>query len=380
VRGMPLRMRDLLGSFLHRIEAIARAWNERRKSSSARASQPGHRNTPSIPSPSDIDDLYASGIFVVGHARSGTTVLQMALNTSPDIFMFGEAYLHLHHAKPGFAAWYRAMHAQFKNPPGKDSYCPDFGAPDADGWATLGALRRRYRLVGDKLAFRHRSLGYDPTSSFKFLADHFLGSYFLCTLRNPNDVLWSNQTMFEPSAIDNYIVSYLECLSHELDIFFLFDRSVFVTYEDIEPQTFEVLGKWLGCDLGQAFSCYNEDRLASRHPAPIGADPALLQLAVTYYTRLRRLIDPSTLTCTSRFALDKLHRELAADVARLTEASCPVRSIADPQAQSAGPVRRLLPLCDKVGSLSAFMKKAWRLVWMMPSEMRPALRANRNDP
>jgi hypothetical protein len=265
--------------------------------------------------PSDTKDLLASnGIFIVGHARSGTSVLQMALNTCADIFMLGEANLHLHHAKQGFASWYRTMHAEFGTPPSKETYCADIAGPYADAWGVLRALRSRYRLVGEKVAFRGFSLGYDFEGSFAFLTRYFPGSYFLCTLRDPKNVLSSNQMMFSPKSIDDYILSYLECLYHEINIYRCLERVIFVVYEDIRASTFDVIGKWLNCDLSDPISFYDEEFQMSPRQQPVGADSELLALAQAYYERLKALIDPATLSVKSKLELHLMQIDLAHDI------------------------------------------------------------------
>src|SRR5204862_6445007 len=82
--------------------------------------RPGVR---AFPTRRSSDLLEKQGLFVVGHARSGTSILMQALNTSPDIFLLGEANLYVEGLRIGFPRWFNDMHRQFGNTLGKGSYC-----------------------------------------------------------------------------------------------------------------------------------------------------------------------------------------------------------------------------------------------------------------
>ena len=134
------------------------------------------------------DKLSANGLFIIGHARSGTSVLHTALNLSPDIFLLGEASLHCHHDKKGFAQWYGSMHAANGLPPWKCYSCPVPTDPDGDGFDVLLEARHSYKYIGEKLAFRHPKISgaYEFGTSYDFLLKHFWKSHYVCALRNPS--------------------------------------------------------------------------------------------------------------------------------------------------------------------------------------------------
>lgn len=261
--------------------------------------------------------LYRSGLFVVGHARSGTSILQHALNTSPEIFLFSEANLHQSHDKPGFAAWYRTMHANFNNPPSKSTSCLDPDDPSGNAWDVLQRLRQQYRLVGDKMAFRSRRLGYDFSRCYRFLQDHFTGSHIIGTLRNPRDVLASNEQMFRPNNMIEYLVSYLECLALEIDLACTFDHATILVHECITPDTFACLGNWLGCDLRGAYARWYEPNFPGSSHAPPGGLGDLLELADSYYQRLRRQFDAGPCSHPSMTEIARIRRDLGEDILRL---------------------------------------------------------------
>src|SRR5215469_5290504 len=65
------------------------------------------RDSDWLPSRDDVRVQYDhQGLFVIGAARSGTTVLQNALNDSRAIFLFGEPAFHDDAGGPDFASRY----------------------------------------------------------------------------------------------------------------------------------------------------------------------------------------------------------------------------------------------------------------------------------
>ena len=219
------------------------------------------------------------GLFIVGHARSGTSILLGALNTSPDAYILGEANLHVSASRSGFTGWYNAMQRQFGNPEFKSTYCPPLAGSEATGFDVLESLSRRYRYVGDKIAFRSPAFGYDFDGFIPFYAQCFLRSTYVCTIRHPVDVIHSCLKMFEHGTRDDevvkaYVDSYLRTVYLQLRVLFLFDRTYFLVHERISPATFDILGRELGLDFGDARGLYDfqftapgrlRDRTLSEH-------------------------------------------------------------------------------------------------------------------
>ncbi len=75
--------------------------------------------------------LRGSNLFVLGCARSGTTILQNALNDSDQVFLFGEPDFHTDPGTPDFARRYNAMHRSWSNHATKSTFCPPVFDRDA---------------------------------------------------------------------------------------------------------------------------------------------------------------------------------------------------------------------------------------------------------
>ena len=76
-------------------------------------------------------------LLVIGHARSGTTVLLNALNTCRDIYLLGEPFTFRDGGVAGFRQRFNDKHRRYGNQPTKSAYAPALPglAEDADGAA-----------------------------------------------------------------------------------------------------------------------------------------------------------------------------------------------------------------------------------------------------
>jgi len=252
--------------------------------------------------------LSASGVFVVGHARTGTTVMTRALNTSPDIFVLEEANLHYSSDQDEFADWFNAMHCSFSNPPAKGCRI----APHAgNGFEVLVQLSRDYRFVGDKMAFRDESLGYSFDQSYAFQAKWFLKSAYICTLRDPIQTLASNLEMFEDASLAIYVRSYIRALIHLMDTYATFDRCLIADLGRLTPTSFRLIGQMIGADLDEAFDEYDPTSIEQRADLfQDDVEDAAVRLAVDAYRRLVELVDPETMRVSDRRRFRDLHKEL----------------------------------------------------------------------
>ena len=104
--------------------------------------------------------LYEKLIFIVGNARSGTTIVANILNLSESIYVMEEANLFIHLTRPDFPQWFNAMHRDLGHAPRKGRYVPPFQGDGETGLVTLrqlllhaiNHLRHHIRFVADKRA------------------------------------------------------------------------------------------------------------------------------------------------------------------------------------------------------------------------------------
>ena len=197
------------------------------------------------------------GLFVIGAARSGTTVFQNALNSSPEIFLLGEPALQDDPGTPDFAARYNAMHRSWGNQENKSSFCPPLFDQDAPWHHYLARLARHYRYVGSKIVVNPHEAARTCQQLFEFHCRHFYRSHYVFTFRNPIDVLMSTRGLAElngdeAAGYDTVLKSFLQVMA--LYIRFLRNlpsvRAVF--HEDLGEAVLRDTGAWLGVDLGEA--------------------------------------------------------------------------------------------------------------------------------
>jgi len=199
------------------------------------------------------------GIFVVGHARSGTSVLNDALNSSPDVWMFGEANFHFSGQREKFRSWYNEMHqSTFDNPVSKTTHCPNLLSEDATGEDYLVKLSKQYPLVGDGVAFRDETLGYTFKGFIEYQQLNFYTAHYICILRHPGSTLESARRMWPGADMAIYARSYLRTLLLIIDVHRVFPNSRIIIHEQVSSQTFTKLSTFLNADLSGGAALYNK--------------------------------------------------------------------------------------------------------------------------
>lgn len=236
------------------------------------------------------------GLFVVGAARSGTTILQNALNHSPDVFLLGEPDLHLDPGTPGFAARYEAMHAGWHNQPTKSSALPPVAGTDGPWEAHLAALGRHYRFVGTKIVVNPRRADDWMDRFLRFQCSRFYASRYLFVFRDPARVIHSTRAFQRHGGTDVApAAQVLRSLATTILLFTRMTRTMphvrAVAHEDVDAETFESLSDWLGVTLAGAAGYYDEARVRD-HAADALDDKAAhaLGLLASVHEELRALL------------------------------------------------------------------------------------------
>ena len=206
------------------------------------------------------------GLFVVGAARTGTTILQNALNDSPEIFLLGEPCFHDDPGHADFGARYNAMHRAWGNQENKSSYCPAFFETDASWRAYLHYLAGLYRYVGSKIVINPGDANSTCGRLFDFHCRHFYRSHYVFTFRNPLDTLMSTRGLAELNG--DQAVTHTEVLRSYGLVIQLYIRMlrnlpyVFAIFHDaVDSSSFDSLGAALGVPLDGAMRYYNRAKV-----------------------------------------------------------------------------------------------------------------------
>ncbi|WP_376959734.1 sulfotransferase [Azospirillum sp. A26] len=148
-------------------------------------------------------------IFIIGHARSGTTVLTHILNTDPEICILQEAEIYWYQNVSHYADVFNRRGLQRKRTWQKGHYVPP-GVPNhVTGKQVLSELSKYYRRVGDKVA-----LGPSRTEQmaiWDFFARNYFSATYIFTFRNPLQATISMRRMFPGNSyteiLDTWIMS-----------------------------------------------------------------------------------------------------------------------------------------------------------------------------
>lgn len=194
-------------------------------------------------------------LVIVGHARSGTTILQNALNTSRDVYLLGEANLYREGQAPDFRSRYNGMHRRFGNQPTKSTYALSLDCEDnASGQAYLEALSSRYAVCGEKLALGHPSLGNDFEAAKRWIERNDVRCLFV--LRDPLETIESSAKMFADVNPLLHVSSYAQVLKLYLDLVRSIPDVRLLIHRDVRLETFDELSRIYSVELDSAWLCY----------------------------------------------------------------------------------------------------------------------------
>lgn len=221
------------------------------------AEKPGGATPPSPPvraawADDDWRSLERKGVFVIGSARSGTTIFANCLNISPQLYVLEEPDLFLQYAEPDFVEFFNARHRRYRNPPHKGCYVPPaFDGPET-AFDFLHRMGNRYAYVGEKLAVGPRPNAFPDDwhrRCFAFYARYFYGAHFFMTLRRPGETAWSMHKEWPDAAPSSYLECWLASLDFMLDVNLAFERTYLSFFDRFSPATIAAAAQILDVTL-----------------------------------------------------------------------------------------------------------------------------------
>jgi hypothetical protein len=254
--------------------------------------------------PDEVRALGDQGLFIVGNARSGTSILLDCLSLSPEIFLLGEANLYLHHGLPNFAGWFNRQHVGFKNRRGKGTYLPLPIAPESGGMAALRRMGTFHRYVGEKIAFGPRGLvGGQPDQEafFAFHARFFYASKYFLTLRAPGESIWSMSKLFPDKSPREHYQCWINSLKIQLDLLHTLPNVWMIVFEDLNAATLATINTLLGTRIEVGPGILRDDHKRStladdRLPAELSSYQSLNDECSAVYRDVREAFSAETLT------------------------------------------------------------------------------------
>lgn len=225
--------------------------------------------TPPKPSPpfdgETLKKCESQGLFILGSARSGTSVLAKCLNRSSEVFVLEEPDFFLHEHVQDFAAFFNAKHAAMGNTPYKGTYVSPPVVAEKGPLGLMQRLCRQYRYAGEKVAIGPHE--YPPKWKQLYVdyhAKYFLRSTHFLTVRTPNETLWSMHKLFPASPIPRLIEAWLESLSVVIDTYRVCPHSYFSFFEDFGGSALLRMSQLLDVEIDVPESMLGGNHVSSR--------------------------------------------------------------------------------------------------------------------
>jgi hypothetical protein len=230
-------------------------------------------------------------LFVIGAARSGTTMLQNAFNASPDVFLLGEPAFERDTGAPGFAARYHALQAENGNLPNKSTALPPVLPNDPPWWIWLRRLSEHHHRVGAKIALNPGD-NADHAALLALFGQVFYDAAYIFIFREPLAAAVSLRRMGAlpgrtQAAWPDLFGNILSAMRLYVRMAALFPNVTALLHEDINAGTFARLGAAAGCDLSMAGPYYNEAQVRAVTAEDV---PAAARGHAHYATEAHRLL------------------------------------------------------------------------------------------
>jgi hypothetical protein len=221
-------------------------------------------------------------VFILGSARSGTTIILQVLNSDPNVFILSEADLYAP-SDQDFQTEFNSRKLS-QRAITRGSYLP---VRKGDPEGILSALGERYRRYGEKVALG--PLGVFSDFAVQHFADHYGAGTGIYTIRNPIDAYVSQKRMFPEMRMEEFCEHWLETLIQQMILSQIVSGRILVLTEWIDLAFFEFLGAKLQVDLTVVDAAISNSRAAASAASSLSeAERQALQSCETVYETLKR--------------------------------------------------------------------------------------------
>src|SRR5579863_1909754 len=241
-------------------------------------------------------------LFVVGCARSGTTLVHSYLNEAEDVCLLCEDNAFSGITRQYFREWYNTIWAS--RPPTKGYHIPEIPGGGMFWFDCYLALKERYGIAGSKFAFGPFAGEYwleIDRYLQRFLQSYFPKATYLLTLRRPGEAVASMGKMFPGLHVGSLLDAWIRTLQHQLVILGSMHRARFVFHDTVSLALLEGICHGLGVQppakTGRFVTPREERGSFAQFPAPDQLDAVsanlLAQLELAY-THVRGAIGDTT--------------------------------------------------------------------------------------
>lgn len=244
-------------------------------------------------------------LFVLGHHRSGSSVLFQIANDQPDVHLTYEANLFLTKNQHDLIANYNANQQRLGRKIGKGFHLPAVAGPNDDINAVNRALLSHYSIVGDKIALGPRQSVWERhpgQAALEWFGAQFPFARYICLLREPTEAVAAMDRMAPDQNPALLLENWVKTALLIFDIVTTFPNQRLMLFENLMERRYQPLALMLGReDLVDRQDIGHKRKTTTRiHVEKYFAKPELAELAPIaralseWYSRLPELFDPDT--------------------------------------------------------------------------------------
>jgi hypothetical protein len=215
--------------------------------------------------------LQARMLFIIGHARSGTSALFELLNYHPELLLLYESNSFQPRMRRRFAENFSDRMAKLRPAVRWGFFCsPPLSGPDHP-LTVLPALLEHYRIVGEKIALSPRENRFDvcPVSeSLKFYTRHFPFSKYIFLARSPFEATEAIHRILPGADLAEILRLYAAYMAGMLQHQSILPTSCVLFMEDFGHLNSAALNHLVGFDMLSDNITLSPDARTTRQTAP----------------------------------------------------------------------------------------------------------------
>jgi hypothetical protein len=210
-------------------------------------------------------------LFIIGHARSGTSALFELLNYHPDVLLLFESNAFLARMRRRFAENFTSRMRGERPALRKGFFCSPPPSQADHPFNVLPSLLGRYNLVGEKVALSPRANRFERCpvpDCFDYFATHFPFAKYIFLARAPFEATEALRRILPDSDLMEIIRLYAAYMAYMLQFQSIFADSRVMFMDDFENLNSAALNELAGFVLLQDGITLSAEKRTTRQTAP----------------------------------------------------------------------------------------------------------------